>query len=170
MSDVSLGPGWWMASDGKWYPPESAPATSVPPPAPEQPKKPLYKRVWFWLLLVVVLGCGGCTAVVVAAGTAVDKDATTKHTIVYVVTGNGSADITYATFGSGAGGISSPTGQGLPWTKTFIATGILNAYNVGATLTSGSTVTCSISVDGKVLSSKTATGTLASADCSAAAA
>ena len=25
MSDVSQGPGWWMASDGKWYPPESAP-------------------------------------------------------------------------------------------------------------------------------------------------
>ncbi len=25
MSDVSQGPGWWLASDGKWYPPESAP-------------------------------------------------------------------------------------------------------------------------------------------------
>lgn len=25
MSDVSQGPGWWQASDGKWYPPESAP-------------------------------------------------------------------------------------------------------------------------------------------------
>jgi hypothetical protein len=21
MSDVSQGPGWWQASDGKWYPP-----------------------------------------------------------------------------------------------------------------------------------------------------
>ena len=39
MSDQSQGPGWWMASDGKWYPPESAPAP--PPPgqfaAPFQP-------------------------------------------------------------------------------------------------------------------------------------
>lgn len=25
MSDVSRGPGWWQASDGKWYPPEQAP-------------------------------------------------------------------------------------------------------------------------------------------------
>lgn len=25
MSDVSQGPGWWQASDGKWYPPEQAP-------------------------------------------------------------------------------------------------------------------------------------------------
>lgn len=28
MSDVSQGPGWWQASDGKWYPPASQP----PPP------------------------------------------------------------------------------------------------------------------------------------------
>ncbi|HLN15822.1 MAG TPA: hypothetical protein VK277_03610 [Acidimicrobiales bacterium] len=25
MSDVSQGPGWWLASDGKWYPPEAQP-------------------------------------------------------------------------------------------------------------------------------------------------
>lgn len=28
MSDTSQGPGWWQASDGKWYPPESAPGAS----------------------------------------------------------------------------------------------------------------------------------------------
>ena len=33
MSDVSQGPGWWQASDGKWYPPEQAQtAQAVPPP------------------------------------------------------------------------------------------------------------------------------------------
>ena len=50
MSDVSGGDGWWMASDGKWYPPETHPdrqAASVqaqPPiasqPTPEQPVAP----------------------------------------------------------------------------------------------------------------------------------
>ncbi|MFP3901849.1 MAG: RDD family protein [Acidimicrobiia bacterium] len=30
MSDMSQGPGWWQASDGKWYPPEQAPGG--PPP------------------------------------------------------------------------------------------------------------------------------------------
>ncbi len=25
MSDVSQGPGWWQAADGKWYPPETHP-------------------------------------------------------------------------------------------------------------------------------------------------
>ena len=29
MSDRSEGPGWWLASDGKWYPPQSA---TQPPP------------------------------------------------------------------------------------------------------------------------------------------
>ena len=28
MSDTSQGPGWWQASDGKWYPPEQAPGAA----------------------------------------------------------------------------------------------------------------------------------------------
>lgn len=35
MSNVSQGPGWWMASDQKWYTPESHP--SYRPPAPAIP-------------------------------------------------------------------------------------------------------------------------------------
>lgn len=30
MSDTSMGPGWWLASDGRWYPPEQAPQAAVP--------------------------------------------------------------------------------------------------------------------------------------------
>lgn len=39
MSDVSQGPGWWRASDGKWYPPETHPDYQPPaaPPAPPAP-------------------------------------------------------------------------------------------------------------------------------------
>lgn len=33
MSDTSQGPGWWQASDGRWYPPTAQPGTP-PPPAP----------------------------------------------------------------------------------------------------------------------------------------
>jgi uncharacterized membrane protein len=35
MSDSSQGPGWWQASDGKWYPPEQAPEA-----APQVPGSP----------------------------------------------------------------------------------------------------------------------------------
>jgi len=34
MSDHQSGPGWWLASDGRWYPPESHP--SVPAATPTQ--------------------------------------------------------------------------------------------------------------------------------------
>jgi Domain of unknown function (DUF4190) len=34
MSDTSQGPGWWLASDGKWYAPASATTPSPPPPMP----------------------------------------------------------------------------------------------------------------------------------------
>jgi len=32
MSDVSQGPGWWQASDLKWYPPEAVPGDASQPP------------------------------------------------------------------------------------------------------------------------------------------
>lgn len=31
MSDAPQGPGWWQASDGKWYPPSAPPAYAPPP-------------------------------------------------------------------------------------------------------------------------------------------
>ena len=34
MSEQSGGPGWWQASDGKWYPPQPAAPTAAPPPPP----------------------------------------------------------------------------------------------------------------------------------------
>jgi len=32
MSDVMQGPGWWQATDGRWYPPELRPGFAPPPP------------------------------------------------------------------------------------------------------------------------------------------
>ena len=38
MSDTAQGSGWWQASDGKWYPPESHPSyQSMPSPPPPPP-------------------------------------------------------------------------------------------------------------------------------------
>jgi len=41
MSDTSQGPGWWLASDGKWYPPE----LWTGPPA-VQGQAPAYGSAW----------------------------------------------------------------------------------------------------------------------------
>ena len=38
VSDASQGPGWWLASDGKWYPPQPpAPRRRATEPAPAEP-------------------------------------------------------------------------------------------------------------------------------------
>jgi hypothetical protein len=49
MSDWAYGPGWWQASDGKWYPPESHPNAQLPPPPPagqygREPPRPSQRR------------------------------------------------------------------------------------------------------------------------------
>ncbi|MFA5564309.1 MAG: hypothetical protein WC184_00235 [Acidimicrobiia bacterium] len=43
MSDISKGPGWWQASDGRWYPPPSN-ATATPPKPSTLQKPPLWKK------------------------------------------------------------------------------------------------------------------------------
>jgi hypothetical protein len=40
MSDTSQGPGWWLASDGKWYAPELHPGSALPPPPPSSSAPP----------------------------------------------------------------------------------------------------------------------------------
>jgi uncharacterized protein DUF4190 len=53
MSDTSQGPGWWLASDGKWYPPElwAGPPSAGPPapqsiPPPNRGQAPAYGSTW----------------------------------------------------------------------------------------------------------------------------
>lgn len=41
MSDVSQGEGWWLASDYKWYPPETHPQYVAPSASADQPSEPL---------------------------------------------------------------------------------------------------------------------------------
>ncbi|MGI9606903.1 MAG: hypothetical protein ACR2P0_12260, partial [Acidimicrobiales bacterium] len=36
MSDVWQGPGWWLASDGKWYPADAAPTEAAPTPVVDE--------------------------------------------------------------------------------------------------------------------------------------
>lgn len=69
MSDVQQGLGWWIASDGKWYPPETHPSYRPPPPPsplarpikPTAPVKPMAtpvkpkRRKLTWVILVVDL-------------------------------------------------------------------------------------------------------------------
>ena len=48
MTDVSQGPGWWIASDGKWYPPHLHPSVAEMPPPPSYvpPHARAAQRAW----------------------------------------------------------------------------------------------------------------------------
>src|SRR5688500_18582318 len=73
MSDTPQGPGWWQASDGKFYPPQ--PQTQPPPPpmgvGPTGPMPPMpppaqtgmsgcLKAFLIGGAIALVLGFGGC--------------------------------------------------------------------------------------------------------------
>lgn len=171
MSDVSQGLGWWQASDGNWYAPQPAVAPPPPPahpPASEKmPKKPIYKRVWFWLLIGVVVLFGGCAALVTGASVAINSASKKQHTVLYSVTGDGTVNIIYGNFASGNSGSTQLTGQTLPWNRTITGRGLFNVYNVNATIVTGSTVTCSISVDGRTTTTRTSTGPSVNVTCNA---
>ena len=157
------GPGWWQASDGQWYPPQPG------GPAPDPPKKPLHRKVWFWLLIVVALGFSGCVAAVSVAGVAVDHIAHEHHTIVYSVIGTSQGTaITYATLqeGDGQNGSSDLTAATLPWTRTISASGLVTIYHVSAVVgPGGGSVRCTITDNGSLVSEKTAIGAFQSASC-----
>ncbi len=71
MSDSARGPGWWLASDGKWYSPDSPP----PPPAPKPAKRrgPL-------LLVVLIIAIVLLVAAGVALGLRSSDSSTTATT------------------------------------------------------------------------------------------
>lgn len=75
MSEMSQGPGWWQASDGKWYPPQSAPPP-VPAPAPLPPpaKRGLSQQQTIAIIVVVALIAGIAAFLLTRGG---DDDKTT---------------------------------------------------------------------------------------------
>lgn len=86
MSDERQGDDWWMASDGKWYPPTSVPSPPAPPqatvsaaPDDAEAANKKTKPGCAVALLLLFLVIGGCAAYVAIAGGDDDKgDASAK--------------------------------------------------------------------------------------------
>lgn len=55
MSDTSQGDGWWLASDGKWYPP-------TPGDAPAQVAPSSNEAIWSLVLGILSITCLGLIA------------------------------------------------------------------------------------------------------------
>lgn len=148
------------------------PGYSVPPGYEIKKKKRFYKRVWFWLLVIVVAIIG----IVTAAVSQVADDATNKpHTVAYEVSGTGNitkADISYyVSDGSNHSSNVSADDQALPWNKSVTVKGDLSGFVLTANtpITGASakgTLSCSLSVDGKVVSTDRSTGSASLVTCS----
>jgi hypothetical protein len=144
------------------YPQQPPPGQYGPPPK----KKHTVRNVILVLLGLGVLGLAGCMALIVGAGNEVDKQANVEHTVVYKITGTSKvASLTYTTDGSTT--TEQVSAAKLPWQKSLKIKGLIPVYQVSAQngIGQSGTVTCSISVDGKVVKTATGTGEAAIASC-----
>lgn len=155
---------------------------SYSPPAPVPTRR---RRRWPWfaggavvlIILIAALASNGGgngantppaqnTGAPIAGSTGA-KAATSGHTVVYAVTGHGSlTDITYTTDGSTT--MNQESNPALPWSKT-INLSADQAIEVAQVMAQGgsdaSAVTVTITVDGKLVKTASATGYgVASAD------
>lgn len=95
-----------------------------------------------------------------------------EHTVTYDVTGNGTkaTSVAYLTFDNGSSGTSQANDTAIPFHKTVpIKGGSLfstSIFSLVAQSADGTSITCKITVDGKVISTNTSTGQYAVATCS----
>ncbi len=74
MSEQPQGPGWWLASDGRYYPPQAAGTPAQPwdggagPVGQSARPEPARPRARWWVWLLVVLGLVLVLLVALASG------------------------------------------------------------------------------------------------------
>lgn len=73
MSDFSQGPGWWQASDGKWYPPQTAAQQYPQAQQPNIKVKSGGKGLLIGLGLFLFLMIGSCGVLAVVAGNTAEE-------------------------------------------------------------------------------------------------
>ena len=134
-------------------------------PGPTTREQPVHKRGWLWLIALVVLGISACCVLVFG----LNRAAPAGHTIVYSVTGHGQIlNIMYASpqGGIGQSGEALATTMNLPWFRTVTVSGDSTDLGLGTTIGSGGgSVTCTITEDGHLIATNTASGAFAVADC-----
>lgn len=131
------------------------------------------------LILSIVMAIVYTAAFATAVSSSIDEvqasnsaAAAVPVSVKYEVTSDQpTVSVTYSTYTNGSSGTESSTDQPAPFAKEFtVETGDTFDYKSfflsGNTGADGGTVTCTITVDGKVASTQTATGTFASVTCS----
>jgi hypothetical protein len=139
-----------------------------------QSEKPLRRPPRYWILAALLVLTAGSisTAAIVQARNG--HDAHSKRTVTYSVTGSGSSGVSNITIqkGSGLSGKVQVIDAPLPWTRRVVTSDLGLGASFSVRVTNGpiglSYVICSISKEGKLLSSNRAEGPYAVASCSSA--
>lgn len=116
----------------------------------------------FWLAVALLIGIVGTWAAF--KGFEGSPGNGVKHTIVYSVTGSGMADISYDLNGNPLGVASNANGVNLPW-KMTVTNDTLGSYNLNVLLVNGTTVACTLTIDGHLISTQNSIGPGASISC-----
>jgi hypothetical protein len=133
-------------------------------------------RSWWlpWVLAAAVVGVTTVMIVQVTGGSSGQTDlndvhlSTTKHHVVYEVTGSGkSPELKYVI--DGVNGTETVNDANLPWHKEFdlqVGPGLGVVQVMATNNGTADTISCSVRVDGNVVHQTTATGQRASVACS----
>ncbi|UGT60633.1 MmpS family transport accessory protein [Nocardia asteroides] len=130
---------------------------------------PRKKATWPWILggiaLVILLGVGGCMALIAGAVNEVDKEAKREVTVAYEVRGSGGAAA--VTYSGRDFDIAQEAEAPLPWSKDVTIDGLGKYVSLTAQSgADGEELSCRILVDGRVLSEQTSNGPFSMVSCS----
>ncbi|MBV9844145.1 MAG: DUF4190 domain-containing protein [Kutzneria sp.] len=119
------------------------------------------------LSILGLLACIAYTVVTLVVGKKVVDEANKTVTISYEVTGDApDADVTYTTFSNNNPDPKQESHVTLPWHRDEQATGLVKGGSLSAsTGEQGGTVTCKLTIDGKVAKTNTVTSTFQTATC-----
>lgn len=153
------------------YPYQQPPQGWGPDMPPQQPPAKKRKK-WPWVLLgIFVLFIVFIVIIVSAISSGVKSvthEANKVVNIHYSVTSDGqTADIIDTDMSNGQLGQSSANGTPVPYNKDVQITGLFKTVDLMATADqNATTITCTITADGKVVATRTGTGPMAIVDCS----
>lgn len=136
-------------------------------------KQPLHRRPLFWVFGFFLALFGASVPIVAGVSATVDHPYSAPHpkhmvTVVYSVTGSGTTDTSSITYRTPSDEVEV-TGALVPWKRTLVTSSPVRGAVFSVVAVNHSIglsyVVCSISINGKVLSSEKAEGPYAVAPC-----
>lgn len=164
---MTVPPGYPQQPYGQQPPPYGQQPAGGYPPQGGYPPPPRKKKVWPWVLggvlVVLLLVVGGCVALVGTVANEIENEVSREVTVSYQAGGTGTGTVIHT---DGSMDVVTESDIALPWSKDVAVTGLVKFVSLSVMSgIDGGTVSCKITVGGKVIAQDQATGQLATASC-----